>query len=111
GLGGLARGRGGARAPTRACPTTSSARPPTATEPWCSRPPPLPAVLRGQPQPPRLPRPPGGGVRSRGVVGKRIVRVVQVRVARSPSRSPFVDVQALFVEDGIELVPVTIETE
>jgi hypothetical protein len=44
-----------------------------------------------------------GGVKSRDVVGKRVVRVEQERVARGDDRSPALRLRGLFFEDGTVL--------
>lgn len=53
----------------------------------------------------------GRQMKTRGVIGKRIVRVEQGRTARGQGYSPANDVRALVLEDGTRLVPMTIESE
>jgi hypothetical protein len=52
-------------------------------------------------------------MKSRGVVGKRIIRIEQGRRSRGDNgaRDPAIDVSALILEDGTRLEPYTIETE
>jgi len=50
-------------------------------------------------------------VKTRGVLGKRIVAVEQRRESRGQGYSPENVVRALVLEDGTRLVPVTIETD
>jgi hypothetical protein len=49
-------------------------------------------------------------MKTRGVIGKRIVAVEQGRESRGQGYSPANDVRALVLEDGTRLVPVTIES-
>ena len=50
-------------------------------------------------------------MRTRGVIGKRIVAVEQVRVPRSRDRQAYTHLQALVLEDGTRITFSVVETE
>lgn len=52
----------------------------------------------------------GEALRSKDVVGKRIVKVEQSRASNGRGKMVW-DVEALVLEDGTRLIPVTVETE
>ena len=50
-------------------------------------------------------------MRSRDVVGRKIVAIHQYRRAAGIARCPFVDVQAIELEGGVFMIPNTVETD
>ena len=50
-------------------------------------------------------------MRTRGIVGRRIAAIEQVRVRSTPGRRGHTDVVAIVLDNGIRLVPLTIETD
>jgi hypothetical protein len=50
-------------------------------------------------------------VKTRGVIGKRIVEVVQERIAATRLYPAYTHVYALVLEDGTRLEPRTVETD
>ena len=50
-------------------------------------------------------------MRSRDVVGRKIVAIHQYRRAAGIARCPFVDVQAIELEGGVFMIPDTVETD